>query len=195
MRARGPAEHDDLRRFTDLARTNLDIDTLLTRLPELGLNDCWIVSGGLVQSVWNALSGFAPAHGILDYDVIYFDPDTSWDAEDRVIQRARALFSDLGVPVEIRNQARVHLWFAEKFRRRVPALKSACSSLWRYPSRTTAIALTQQRGVPQIVAPFGVGHALNRVVQPNRRSAQPDAYREKARRWQAIWPTLEVVPW
>jgi len=48
----------------------------------LGLPDAWIVSGCLVQTVWNALTARAPDYGINDYDVFYFDPDTSWAAED-----------------------------------------------------------------------------------------------------------------
>ena len=46
----------------------------------------------------------------------YFDPETSWDAEDVIIKRVAAAFEppfrDL---VEVRNQARVHLWFEGKF--------------------------------------------------------------------------------
>jgi hypothetical protein len=82
---------------------------LLARLPALGLPDCWLISGSLFQKVWNIQSGFSVTHGIKDYDVFYFDPDTSWKAEDAVIARGRATFADLGVTVEIRNQARVHL--------------------------------------------------------------------------------------
>ena len=40
----------------------------------------------LVQTVWNVLTGRAIDHGIADYDVFYFDPDTSWEAEDAVIR-------------------------------------------------------------------------------------------------------------
>jgi len=186
--------NEDVHRFISLALTNADLSILLAGLAELGIEDCWIVSGGLVQSVWNALCGQDPRHGILDYDVIYFDPDTTWDAEDQVIRRARDLFADLPVPVEIRNQARVHLWYEEKYGQRVLPLRSACQSLWRYPSRTTAIALDPHRP-HALCAPFGVKHALNMKVQPNRRSGQPSAYQDKARRWQAMWPGLEIVPW
>ena len=45
----------------------------------LALPDAWIVSGCLVQTVWNVLTGRAVDYGISDYDVFYFDPDTSWD--------------------------------------------------------------------------------------------------------------------
>ena len=64
-------------------------------------------------------------HGIRDYDVFYFDADTSWSAENEVIERAAHLFADLNVSIEVRNQARVHLWYEEKFGLPYPPLKSA----------------------------------------------------------------------
>ena len=52
---------------------------------------------------------------IKDYDVIYFDRDVSYEAENKVIQAAEKLFKDLDAKVEIRNQARVHVWFEKHF--------------------------------------------------------------------------------
>ena len=46
----------------------------VSRLP-----DAWIVSGcSRVQTVWNVLHRSRVDYGISDYDVFYFDPDTSW---------------------------------------------------------------------------------------------------------------------
>ncbi len=42
-------------------------------------------------------------------------PDLSYDAEDVVIRRAARLLGDLGVAVEVRNEARVHLWCEPRF--------------------------------------------------------------------------------
>ncbi len=80
----------------------------------LALPDAWIVSGCLVQTVWNVLTGRAVDYGISDYDVFYFDPDTSWEAEDTVIRNLQGRLGNLNVAVEARNQARVHLWYPDK---------------------------------------------------------------------------------
>ena len=73
------------------------------------------MSGCLVQTVWNVLTGRALDYGISDYDVFYFDPDTSWEAEDAVIRKLQGAASQpLRVKIEARNQARVHLWYPEK---------------------------------------------------------------------------------
>ncbi|KAL2704568.1 hypothetical protein AAEP93_005639 [Penicillium crustosum] len=57
------------------------------------------------------ITGKHPKAGISDYDLVYFDSsDLSWEAEDSVIRTGHRIFKDLKAPVQIRNQARVHLW-------------------------------------------------------------------------------------
>eukprot|EP01035_Chromulina_nebulosa_P044170 gene44170-59804_t len=87
---------------------------LLGRMNELGLPAAWIVAGCLTQTAWNVLSGRSVDYGINDYDVFYFDQDLSWEAEDRVIAGFRACADLTGARIEVRNQARVHLWYPEK---------------------------------------------------------------------------------
>jgi hypothetical protein len=84
--------------------------TILKRLPQLGLNQCYITAGCLFQTVWNQRFGLPPQALIKDYDVFYFDDNLSWEAEDAVIQQGKSLFGDLDIAVEIKNQARVNLW-------------------------------------------------------------------------------------
>ena len=66
---------------------------ILERLPALGLADAWLVSGAVFQTVWNVITGRPPEYGIKDYDIFYFDPDTSFAAEDVVIRRVAACMS------------------------------------------------------------------------------------------------------
>src|ERR1041384_4034649 len=98
---------------------------ILGRLPALELPDAWLVSGSLFQTIWNVITERDVEHGIKDYDIFYFDHDTSFEAEDRVIKRAAEAFSDLRASIEIRNQARVHLWYPEKHGVPYPPLSRA----------------------------------------------------------------------
>jgi hypothetical protein len=68
-------------------------ETIAAELFRLALPDAWLVSGCLVQTVWNVLTARAVDHGIADYDIFYFDPDTSWAAEDAVIRRLQNSFA------------------------------------------------------------------------------------------------------
>ena len=167
---------------------------ILDRLPLLGV-DAWLVSGCLTQTVWNVRLGRPPQSDIADYDLIYCDPDPSWEAEDAVVQRAAVLFADLAVDVQVRNQTRVPLWYAEKFGCRFPPVREARHAVLRYPSRTTAIAVTRGSAGYAIYAPFGVRDAMRLRVRPNHRLPLASVYRAKTRRWKAVWPELQVDPW
>jgi uncharacterized protein len=104
--------------FIAAALRNPINEIIAEELSGLALPDAWIVAGCLVQTVWNVQTTRAVDYGIADYDIFYFDPDTSWQAEDAVIRKLRGQFARTGAKVEVRNQARVHLWYPEKHRPR-----------------------------------------------------------------------------
>lgn len=138
--------------FVALALTNEANRRILERLPSLGLRDAWLVSGSLFQTVWNALTGRPPSYGIKDYDLFYFDEDTSFEAEDAAIQRVAKAFADLGGDVELRNQARVHLWYEGKFGTPYPPLRSAREGIDRFLAPACMVGL-QPDGT--LYAPMG----------------------------------------
>ncbi len=99
-----------------IVRGDPDLMELLHRFRAIGLPQWRLVAGCIYQTVWNVLTNRSPGTGIKDYDVIYFDAgDLSWEVEDRVIRNALHQTSDCTGPLEIRNQARVHRWFEERF--------------------------------------------------------------------------------
>lgn len=168
---------------------------VLERLPALGLgHDAWLASGTVFQAVWNALTGRASDYGIRDCDVVYFDGDTSWEAEDAVIRRVLAATSDIAVPVEVRNQARVHLWYEKKFGTPCPPLRSATEGIDRFLVTVAQIGIRKRPGGFQIHAPRGVDDILTMTVRPNPASdVSMVHYEEKARAWKAKWPELTIV--
>jgi hypothetical protein len=80
----------------------------LCRARDWDLPDWWIVSGAIYNTVWNHLTGRPDMNGVKDIDLFYFDEDRSYEAEDRLIIEAAKRFPGVP-PVELRNQARVHL--------------------------------------------------------------------------------------
>jgi hypothetical protein len=132
----------------------------------------------------------------MDYDLFYFDPDLSLAAEDRTIDRLSREFSDLGIRIEPRNQARVHLWYERKFGIKYPPVRSARHAVRRFPTTTTAVALAiSDDRKPILYAPFGLSDALNLIVKPNPRLPIRDIYEQKTTRWKMVWPELVVHPW
>jgi hypothetical protein len=182
-------------RFIALALTNPVNRTILERLPDLALPDAWLVSGSLFQTVWNTLTGRPAMHGIKDYDIFYFDPDTSWEAEDRVICRCAQTFADLGTTVEVRNQARVHLWYRDKFGPDYPQVKSATGAIDGFLSHVSMVGLGPAVDGFQVYAPHGLGDVETMTVRPNRAgNFQAHRYAAKAARWKAQWPEITIMP-
>ena len=187
----------DETRFLDLIQTNPINTALLGRLPELGLPDCWLVSGCLFQTVWNAQTGRSPTHGIKDYDLFYFEPrDLSWEAEDAVIQKSKDIFSDIQAEVQVRNQARVHIWYEEKFGAPYPPLHSSCAGINRFTTPSSMYGVSvKQSGEISVYAPHGFADTFDLVVRPNPASqAVAHVYAEKTARWMAVWPELTIIP-
>ncbi len=186
-------------RFRALVVTNPVVAALIDRLPALAISDCWITAGALMQTVWNALEGREPTAGIKDYDVFYFDPDLTWKAEDRTIKRAAAAFADLEAEIELRNQARVHLWFDRKNGTSgYPRLTSARAGIDVFLETPTMLGIHPLGGGAfDVYAPSGFGDLFGFIHRPNPRAlaGQWARYVEKAARRKALYPRLTVIPW
>jgi len=170
---------------------------VLEGLRALELPDPLLTSGAIYNTVWNQLTGRPALTGVNDIDVFYFDDsDLGWDAEDRVIKALDARFAHLPVPVQVRNQARVHLWFEQKFGNPFSPLTSSSEMLGRYASKTHAVgARLWADGQLDIVAPFGLDDMFSFRMVPNPVLKNRNAHTKKGERALAIWPELTLVPW
>jgi uncharacterized protein len=163
---------------------------------DLDLPDWLIVSGAVYQRVFNHLTGRDPDYGIKDYDLVYFDAaDISYEAEDVVIRRAAAAFEPpLRDLVEVRNQARVHLWFEGKFGEAYAPLTSSAEALERFVSPVFAVAARLESDDRlTLVAPFGLGDlfALRMRPNPHRRT---NGFERTAAGLRARWPEVRIEP-
>ncbi len=186
----------DGQRFLEMVLANHTNAQIIERLPRLNTPDTWLVAGCLFQTVWNCLSGKRPDADIMDYDVFYFDDhDLSYEAEDLVIHRATALFGDLGVEVQVRNQARVHLWYEEKFGIPSAPLLDSRDAINYFLVEPSCLGVRQQAGRIEVYAPFGFTDLFSMTVRPNCRRNLPEVYYRKTRRWVQAWPGLEIIAW
>ena len=125
----------------------------------------------LFQTVWNDLTGRPPGTGIRDADLFYFDDDTSWEAEDAVIRAGADLFADLPVPVEIRNEARVHLWYADRFGTPAPPFRDCADAIDSFAAVCCCYGVT----VDPDGAPAGLRAARLRRPVLDGRAPEPAA--------------------
>ncbi len=181
--------------FLAAALRNPVNEVIADELFRLVLPDAWLVSGCLVQTVWNVLTGRACNYGISDYDIFYFDPDTSWQAEDQVIRQLQEQLAHLGVRIEARNQARVHLWYPEKHGLPYPALTCPAEGVDRFLTKNTQVALRRRHDGHDVYAPNGFGDIAVMIVRPNPGpNFSAASYIAKAMRWKALWPELTILP-
>ncbi|MBO6724607.1 MAG: nucleotidyltransferase family protein [Rhizobiaceae bacterium] len=190
-------EAEQQRVFLDIIWADPLIRAALVAARGLELPDWLIVSGALYNTVWNHLTGRQPDHGINDIDLFYFDgSDLSYEAEDAVIRRAAPAFAHLPVEVEIRNQARVHLWYPEKFGRQCPQYLSSAHSVEYFASKTHAVGVRLGNDDRlELVAPFGVRPIFQFRMVPNRALDNRATHEKKSARAKSCWPELTLEPW
>ena len=166
---------------------------ILDRWPALALPQGWLVAGCLFQTVWNLRSGLAPEAQIKDYDLFYFDGnDLSKKAEQQVQRRVESVLSDLGITVEAKNQARVHLWYESYFGHPYPRLHSATEGIDRFLVPATCVGI-RPRGVDgEVYAPYGLALLYEGRLSPNPLTDHAALFIEKARSYADRWPWLRI---
>lgn len=160
----------------------------------LDLPDWMVFSGAIYQPVLNHLTGRDPEYGLKDYDLGYYDAsDTSYEGEDVVIRRAAAAFEPpFRDMVEVRNQARVHLWFQDKFGEAYSPLSSTAEALARFVSTANAVGVRLESDDRlTVAAPFGLEDLFALRLRPNPTRSQ--GFERVARGMVGRWPELVVL--
>jgi hypothetical protein len=166
-------------RLTNIVLAMPSLMQVLSVARRLCLPDWLVFSGAVYQRVLNHLTGRPVDYGIKDYDLAYFDAsDLSYEAEDAIIRRVRAAFDEpLRSIVEVRNQARVHLWFETKFGEDYTPLSCTAEALQRclrsaFGSNPMTGCTSRHLSVSPIYLPCVYGPIL-----AERRSASPGPLR------------------
>jgi hypothetical protein len=176
------------------ALTNPVNRLILERLPVLGLPQACLAAGCVWQPYLNLRSGRAAADQVNDYDIFYYDSnDLSFEAEDRVIRQAAVLFQDVDAIIEIRNQARIHLWYPQRFGCDCPPMSSTEEAIARFPVRGTCLGLMGSAdGSVAAIAPYGWAELIDGVLRPNPLCVDPTAFARKAHSYRERWPWLKI---
>ncbi|OUJ16831.1 hypothetical protein HK28_09860 [Acetobacter sp. DsW_063] len=162
----------------------------------IDLKNCWLVAGCLAQTVWNEKFGFPLEHGVLDLDLVYFDStDISADSEQQNSERVRSVLSDIPLWVDVKNEARVHVWYKEKFGYSIAPYRSVTDAIDTFPTTATAAGIRPGEDDIEVYAPFGLTDMFDGIVRANKRQITAQIYEAKVSRWLSHWPNLQIVPW
>jgi uncharacterized protein len=169
---------------------NANNRAILSRWLLLDLPEAWLVAGCLFQTVWNLRSAHSPAANIKDYDLFYFDAsDLSAESERQVQAHADAVLGDLGVNIEVANQARVHLWYPGHFGHPYPRLSSTEDGIRRFLVLETCVAARPG----QVHAPFGLSGIYAGTLTPNPLTPHAELFATKVESYRERWPWLNVT--
>ena len=163
---------EQIEQLISVLRATPSLMRVLDTARALHLPDPLVFSGAVYQPVLNHLTGRASDYGIKDYDLAYFDAaNLSYEAEDAIIRRVAAAFDEpLRYMVQVRNQARVHIWFERKFGEPYTPISSTAEALERFASPLFAIGVRlEPDGRLHVEAPFGLSDLFSLRLRPNPR--------------------------
>lgn len=172
------------------------IHTVLDRAERMHLPQWYLGAGSIAQTVWNYLCGNDLAAHIQDLDLVYFEIEDL--GEERERQRAedvRGLLWGIPIPIDVKNQARVHVWYEARFGYPICPYRSVEDAINTWPTTATSVGVRVDARGFQVYAPYGLNDLFGMIVRPNKIQITEAIYRQKVTRWKACWPRLQIIDW
>ena len=182
----------------ELRRIMRDSDWLMGILEVV--RDCdppdWLVGGGVIYKlVWNHLHGYTETAHIKDVDVVFFDPKNLGPERELTVERCLSARCP-DVSWEAKNQAAVHLWYAEKFGYAVPPLRSSGEGIEANPGTATAVGVRLLTDDDlYVTAPLSLSDLFELDLRRNPRRVTPELFREWVveKGFRDKWPRVRLV--
>jgi len=175
----------------------MSIDGMPQILKEISkLPDAWVGAGVIFQNVWNVIHGYELNTHVKDIDVLYWDEDDlSWDSENNTIRSLTESLRDINIPLDVKNIARVHLWYKDRFGIAMDQYRSVQESISTWPVIGACMAIRLNNGKVEFTAPYGFQDMFSLRVRPNKVLVNREIYQDKASKWQEQWNKLSVENW
>jgi len=179
-----------------LSKNNVFTKTLKL-LNKINLPNWYIGGGAIPQIVWNHYHGLDLNHGILDFDIVYFDKTNfSKRAEQKREKEIRNKFPNCPVKLDVVNEARTHLWYEQDFGKKIKPYTCTEEAIYSFRTTASAVGITlNQNNKLEIFAPHGLTDLFGLVVRANKIQITKAVYEKKCRRWKKAWPKLTIIPW
>jgi hypothetical protein len=151
----------------------------------------WCIAAGFVRNrVWDHLHGISPPRLPADIDVLYYDAaDLSKEREAAYEKQLDALLP--GLPWQVRNQARMHVW------KGLPQHKDTAASMTYWLETVTAVGVRLETDDSlTVIAPLGVDDLVGLRCRPTtfgRTQLKDYEARIATKRWRELWPKVQFV--
>lgn len=180
----------------DIIESNNDLMRIFNTIDEIGIENYYVGAGAIVQTVWNHLLNKPLFHGISDVDIVYFkETDLTELDENLITKELNELLENFPVKLDVKNEARVHLWYEAKFGYKIDAYNSLEDAIDTWPTTATAIGVRRHNNAWEIYAPFGLKDLFELKVVANKKQVTEEIYNKKSDKWLKNWSELIVVLW
>jgi hypothetical protein len=186
-----------MKRLEDILMSSEMIHTTVKRASRLGIDNYYIGAGCVTQTVWNYLSDYPLDYGIKDIDFVYYDNiNMDYPSENKIITQVKQQYSDLKIEIDVKNQARVHLWYKEHFGYCIEPYQSLEAAINTWPTTATAIGIRMESNNElEVYAPFGLNDLFGKIVRANKAQITKEIFETKVSKWLSKWPDITVIPW
>jgi len=168
---------------------------LIKDAQSIGLQNYYIGAGCICQTVWNFQNNLDLMYGISDVDFVYFDEDLSYEKEDLIIKQIERKFYHLPIKIDIKNQARVHLWYKKYYGYELSPYVSVENAINTWPTTATAIGVKMLDDKFIVYAPFGLNDMFGQIIRANKAQITKETYLQKCEKWSKKWSSLKIIKW
>ena len=157
--------------------------------------DYYIGAGAINQTVFNYFHKYPIDQNISDYDIVYYDKDTSYEKEDKIIKELETILKDLNVKTDIKNECRVPIWMKENYNREIKPYESVEDAISKWGTTITCIGVRLEENNFKIYSPYGLEDLFSLKIRPVKKGFTRKDYEKKAKKWKEKWPRLTIVSW
>ena len=173
---------------------------LLTLLEEYqkenkSFHNYYVAAGCVNQTIFNYYHDFPIDYGIKDYDIVYYDEDISYEAEDKIIHEIEKKVAPLNIKCDIKNEKRVALWYKEKFHKDGGNYESVEDAIRKWTTTITCLGVRLEKKQLIVCAPYGLDDLFSLIIRPVQLDVSKEIYEEKCKKWLEKWPKLEKIEW
>lgn len=185
---------DEMKKLYSILNQNTKLIELLNYAKSLNIDNYYIGAGCIAQTIWNYQIGNDINYGISDYDFVYYDNDLSEEVESKLRDKINSDLAHLNVRIDVKNQARVHLWYEKSFGFSIKPYFSVEGAIDTWPSTATSIGVRLEN---ELIAysPFGLEDMFSQIIRPNKIMITKEIYDMKCNKWKNKWNSLTIIEW
>lgn len=188
------------KQLEDILRKSNKIMTILEVLQNYSqknpsFKNYYLAAGAINQTVFNYFHNNPLDKNIGDFDIVYYDENTSYEKEDEIIKGLEKTLQNLKVKLDIKNECRVPIWLKENYNREILPYKSVENAISRWGTTVTCIGVRLENNNFKIYSPYGLDDLFSLTIRPVKIDFNEMDYMKKTEKWRAKWPKLTIIPW